>query len=117
MEQLKEKAKLFVNVEVKDNIWYDANLALNQAVLKGNEEAVKILIPYQKHLMAPDVKKAMVSALMLACKPKKQEIAKLLLCQAGLKDSYKYPAMMYALDNNALKVVEWLADNEEENIF
>ena len=34
-----------------------------------------------------------------------------------MKDSYKYPAMMYALDNNALKVVEWLADNEEENIF
>ena len=29
MEQLKDKAKLFVNIEVPDNIWYDANLALN----------------------------------------------------------------------------------------
>ena len=44
-------------------------------------------LKHEFYLMAPDVRKAVVTALMLACKPKKQEIAKLLLCQAGMKDS------------------------------
>ena len=85
--------------------------------------------------MAPDDKKVVVSALMLACKPLQHEfsmnknikkstyhksmnydIAKLLLCQAGMRDSFQQPAMMSVLDNYFYEMIEWLADVEGENI-